>query len=136
MALAIGLNESNARMAAQYRELTDSRDMLIDAVRRVVPRAELTGDPVSRLPGHASFIFPGVTGEALLVDLDARGIAASSGSACAIGRHEIPGTLLAMGLKPQIARSALRMTFRRPLTREEIERISMALEDSYTELTH
>ena len=66
------LNESNARMAAQYRELTDSRDMLIDAVRRVVPRAELTGDPVSRLPGHASFIFPGVTGEALLVDLDAR----------------------------------------------------------------
>ena len=136
VALAIGLNESNARMAAQYRELTDSRDMLIDAVRRVVPRAELTGDPVSRLPGHASFIFPGVTGEALLVDLDARGIAASSGSACAIGRHEIPGTLLAMGLKPQIARSALRMTFRRPLTREEIERISMALEDSYTELTH
>ena len=136
VALAIGLNESNARMAAQYRELTDSRDMLIDAVRRVVPRAELTGDPVSRLPGHASFIFPGVTGEALLVDLGARGIAASSGSACAIGRHEIPGTLLAMGLKPQIARSALRMTFRRPLTREEIERISMALEDSYTELTH
>ena len=52
VALAIGLNESNARMAAQYRELTDSRDMLIDAVRRVVPRAELTGDPVSRLPGH------------------------------------------------------------------------------------
>lgn len=136
VALAIGLNESNARMAAQYRELTDSRDMLIDAVRRVVPRAELTGDPVSRLPGHASFIFPGVTGEALLVDLDARGIAASSGSACAIGRHEIPGTLLAMGLEPQIAKSALRMTFRRPLTREEIERISMALEDSYTELTH
>ena len=126
----------DARMAAQYRELTDSRDMLIDAVRRVVPRAELTGDPVSRLPGHASFIFPGVTGEALLVDLDARGIAASSGSACAIGRHEIPGTLLAMGLEPQIAKSALRMTFRRPLTREEIERISMALEDSYTELTH
>ena len=41
-----------------------------------------------------------------------------------------------MGLKPQIAKSALRMTFRRPLTREEIERISMALEDSYTELTH
>ena len=136
VALAIGLNESNARMAAQYRELTDSRDMLIDAVRRVVPRAELTGDPVSRLPGHASFIFPGVTGEALLVDLDARGIAASSGSACAIGRHEIPGTLLAMGLEPQIAKSALRMTFRRPLTREEIERISMALEDSYTELTY
>ena len=148
VALAIGLNESNARMAAQYRELTDSRDMLIDAVRRVVPRAELTGEEVAtfigqrwRFPGveinqREYRIYPRLTGEALLVDLDARGIAASAGSACAIGRHEIPGTLLAMGLEPQIAKSALRMTFRRPLTREEIERISMALEDSYTELTH
>ena len=135
VALAIGLNESNARMQAQYRELVASRDMLIDAVRRVVPRADLTGDPVRRLPGHASFVFPGVTGEALLVDLDARGIAASSGSACAIGRHEIPATLLAMGLEPSVAKSALRMTFRRPLAREQIERVSLALEESYAGLT-
>ena len=67
-------------MQAQYRELVASRDMLIDAVRRVAPRADLTGDPERRLPGHASFIFPGVTGEALLVDLDARGIPAPSGA--------------------------------------------------------
>ena len=131
VALAIGLNESNARMQAQYRELVASRDMLIDAVRRIAPRADLTGDPERRLPGHASFIFPGVTGEALLVDLDARGIAASSGSACAIG----PATLLAMGLEPSIAKSALRMTFRKPLTREQVERISLAIEESYTDLT-
>ena len=97
VALAIGLNESNARMQAQYRELVASRDML--------------------------------------VDLDARGIAASSGSACAIGRHEIPATLLAMGLEPSIAKSALRMTFRKPLTREQVERISLAIEESYTDLT-
>ena len=135
VALAIGLNESNARMQAHYRELVASRDMLIDAVRRVAPRADLTGDPERRLPGHASFIFPGVTGEALLVDLDARGIAASSGSACAVGRHEIPPTLLAMGLEPSIAKSALRMTFRTPLTREQVERISLAIEESYTDLT-
>ena len=81
-------------------------------------------------------IFPESPAKLCLSIWTARGIAASSGSACAIGRHEIPGTLLAMGLEPQIAKSALRMTFRRPLTREEIERISMALEDSYTELTH
>ena len=134
VALAIGLNESNARMQAQYRELVASRDMLIDAVRRVAPRADLTGDPERRLPGHASFIFPGVTGEALLVDLDARGIAASSGSACAIGHHEIPATLLAMGLEPSIAKSALRITFRKPLTREQVERISLAIDESYTDL--
>ena len=122
-------------MQTHYRELVASRDMLIDAVRRVAPRAGLTGDPEHRLPGHASFIFPGVTGEALLVDLDARGIAASSGSACAVGRHEIPPTLLAMGLEPSIAKSALRMTFRTPLTREQVERISLAIEESYTDLT-
>ncbi|KAA8817069.1 cysteine desulfurase [Bifidobacterium callitrichos] len=135
VALAIALRRSNTRMAAHYRELVASRDMLIDAVRRVVPRAELTGDPERRLPGHVSFVFPGVTGEALLVDLDARGIACSSGSACAIGRHEIPPTLLAMGIEPQIAKSALRMTFREPLTRVDIERISLAIEESYAALT-
>lgn len=135
VALAIALRRSNTRMASHYRELVASRDMLIDAVRRVVPRAELTGDPERRLPGHVSFVFPGVTGEALLVDLDARGIACSSGSACAIGRHEIPPTLLAMGIEPQIAKSALRMTFREPLTRVDIERISLAIEESYAALT-
>ena len=135
VALAIALRRSDTRMAAHYRELVASRDMLIDAVRRVVPRAELTGDPERRLPGHVSFVFPGVTGEALLVDLDARGIACSSGSACAIGRHEIPPTLLAMGIEPSIAKSALRMTFREPLTRVEIERVSLAIEESYAALT-
>ncbi|PST49437.1 cysteine desulfurase [Bifidobacterium callitrichos] len=135
VALAIALRSSDTRMAAHYRELVASRDMLIDAVRRVVPRAELTGDPERRLPGHVSFVFPGVTGEALLVDLDARGIACSSGSACAIGRHEIPPTLLAMGIEPSIAKSALRMTFREPLTRVEIERVSLAIEESYAALT-
>lgn len=131
VALAIALRGANTRMRAQEGLLVASRDMLIDAIRRVVPRAELTGDPEHRLPGHVSFVFPGVTGEALLVDLDARGIACSSGSACAIGRHEIPPTLLAMGLGPSAAKSALRMTFREPLTREQIERVSLAVEESY-----
>ena len=135
VALAIGLNESNARMQAQYRELVASRDMLIDAVRRVAPRADLTGDPERRLPGHASFIFPRRHRGSAARRPGARGIAASSGSACAIGRHEIPATLLAMGLEPSIAKSALRMTFRKPLTREQVERISLAIEESYTDLT-
>ena len=71
-----------------------------------------------------------MTGEALLVDLDARGIACSSGSACAIGRHEIPPTLLAMGVPEPIAKSALRLTFRRPLTPDEIRFTAAAIRDS------
>lgn len=136
VALAIALHESNERMAGQYRELVASRDRLIDAVLRVEPKAQLTGDPERRLPGHASFVFPGLTGEALLVDLDARGIACSSGSACALGRHEVPGTLLAMGFTQPIAKSALRMTFRMPLQPDQINRVAAAIEESCRSLTH
>ncbi|PJM75374.1 cysteine desulfurase family protein [Bifidobacterium simiarum] len=130
VALAIGLHESVARLTKQYDRLVASRNELITAITRAVPQAKLTGDPDDRLPGHASFIFPGVTGEALLVDLDARGIACSSGSACAIGRHEIPPTLLAMGVPEPVAKSALRLTFRRPLTPEEIRFTATAIQDS------
>ncbi|MBW3094189.1 cysteine desulfurase [Bifidobacterium sp. 64T4] len=136
VALAIALHESNERMAGQYRALAESRDRLMDAVLRVEPRAQVTGDPERRLPGHASFVFPGLAGEALLVDLDARGIACSSGSACALGRHEVPATLLAMGFTQPVAKSALRMTFRTPLTPEQINRVAAAVEESCHSLTH
>ena len=136
VALAIALHESNERMASQYRALVSSRDRLIDAVLRVEPKAMLTGDAERRLPGHASFLFPGLTGEALLVDLDAHGIACSSGSACALGRHEAPGTLLAMGFDESVAKSALRMTFREPLQPDQINRVAAAIEESCHSLTH
>ena len=136
VALAIALHESNERMAGQYQALAESRDRLMDAVLRVEPRAQVTGDPKRRLPGHASFLFPGLSGEALLVDLDAHGIACSSGSACALGRHEAPGTLLAMGFDESVAKSALRMTFREPLKPDQINRVAAAIEESCKSLTH
>lgn len=134
VALAVALRDANTRMRDVQRALVASRDRLIDAILRVEPRAQLTGDPQRRLPGHASFVFPGLSGEALLVDLDARGIACSSGSACAVGRHEAPGTLLAMGYDPVVAKSAIRMTFREPLAPEQINRIAAVVEDSCTSL--
>lgn len=130
VALAVALRDSNTRMHEIGRALVASRDRLIDAVLRVEPRAQLTGDSQRRLPGHASFVFPGLSGEALLVDLDARGIACSSGSACAVGRHEAPGTLLAMGYDSIVAKSAIRMTFREPLTPEQINQIASVVEES------
>ena len=134
VALAVALRDSNTRMHEIGRALVASRDRLIDAVLRVEPRAQLTGDSQRRLPGHASFVFPGLSGEALLVDLDARGIACSSGSACAVGRHEAPGTLLAMGYDPAVAKSAIRMTFREPLTLEQINQIASVVEESCNSL--
>ncbi|HCH22317.1 MAG TPA: cysteine desulfurase [Bifidobacterium sp.] len=134
VALAVALRDANVGMRDAWRSLAASRDRLVDAVLRVEPRAQLTGDPRRRLPGHASFVFPGLSGEALLVDLDARGIACSSGSACAVGRHEAPGTLMAMGYEPAVAKSAIRMTFREPLTPEQINRIASVVEESCSTL--
>ena len=134
IALAVALHEACAGMEERDAPLAASRDALIKAICEAVPGATLTGDPVNRLPGHASFTFPNVNGEALLVDLDARGIEVSSGSACAIGRHEAPGTLLAMGLSETEAKSALRFSFRKPLHHTDIRRIAQALRASMTAL--
>ena len=134
IALAVALHEACAGMEERDAPLAASRDALIKAICEAVPGATLTGDPVNRLPGHASFTFPNVNGEALLVDLDARGIEVSSGSACAIGRHEAPGTLLAMGLSETEAKSALRFSFREPLHHTDIRRIAQALRASMTAL--
>ena len=134
IALAVALREACSGMEERNTRLAASRDVLITAIRDAVPGATLTGDPTNRLPGHASFVFPNVNGEALLVDLDARGVEVSSGSACAIGRHEAPGTLLAMGLSETDAKSALRFSFREPLHDADIRRIAKALRDSMTTL--
>lgn len=134
IALAVALHEACAGMEERDAPLAASRDALIKAICEAVPGATLTGDPVNRLPGHASFTFSNVNGEALLVDLDARGIEVSSGSACAIGRHEAPGTLLAMGLSETEAKSALRFSFREPLHHTDIRRIAQALRASMTAL--
>ena len=134
IALAVALREACSGMEERNSRLAASRDVLITAIRDAVPGATLTGDPTNRLPGHASFVFPNVNGEALLVDLDARGVEVSSGSACAIGRHEAPGTLLAMGLSETDAKSALRFSFREPLHDADIRRIAKALRDSMTAL--
>ncbi|MDO5688033.1 MAG: cysteine desulfurase family protein [Pseudoscardovia radai] len=130
VALAVALHEACETMERNSTALAASRDALVRAVLEAVPTARVTGDPVHRLPGHASFVFPGVTGEALLVDLDARGIEVSSGSACAVGRHEAPGTLLAMGLSEVEAKAAIRFSFRAPLADADIRRIAAALRSS------
>ena len=132
--LAVALQEACSRMPTMIPALESSRDELINAVLHAVPFARLTGDPNSRLPGHASFVFPGINAEALLVDLDTRGIEVSSGSACAIGRSKAPSTLLAMGMSETEAKSALRISFREPLSSNDRENIIKGLLGSLAEL--
>lgn len=69
-----------------------------------------TGDPLNRLDRHYSFVFPGRSGESILVDLAAKGFYCSSGSACAAGHDEPSHVLLAMGFPPEVAQTAVRIT--------------------------
>lgn len=113
--------------------LMQCRDELIAAVVAAVPGARLTGHAEERQPGHASFVvetaggFSPPSGESLLVALDAAGFAASSGSACAMGSNEPSPVLLAMGLDPVLAQTAIRITLSAPLEPEGIERVVAVL---------
>ncbi|WP_374978219.1 cysteine desulfurase family protein [Microbacterium trichothecenolyticum] len=98
--------EASARVSA-------IRDRFIARVLERVPSARLTGDPVHRLAGTASFTFAGTSGEAVLLELERRGIVSSSGSACAAGSDEPSHVLLAMGIAPALAQTAVRFTFPR-----------------------
>lgn len=110
--------ELAARDRARVAEVEAARDALVAAVRVAVPEALLTGPEPGpdRLPNHASFCFPGTNGETVLLELERDGIVASSGSACAAGRDEPSATLLALGLTPDLARTAVRLTLPRSFT--------------------
>lgn len=99
------------------------RDRLIGGVLERVPGAMLTGHPTSRLAGHASFCFSGVAGEAVLVALTDRGVACSSGSACAAGQSDPSHVLTAIGLPGELAQTAVRLTLGLTNTPEQIERV-------------
>jgi cysteine desulfurase len=103
------------------------RDRLIAGVLAGVPDAELTGHPSERLPNHASFRFPLIEGEPLLLNLGMRGIAGSSGAACATGEIEPSHVLLAIGYTREEAHGALRLTLGRENTTEEIEEVIRVL---------
>jgi cysteine desulfurase len=115
-ALKIAQNEretTNARLAAL-------REKLIEEILERIVGAELTGDAKNRLPGHASFVIPGVIGDEMVLGLDLAGIAASTGSACTAGSQEPSHVLATMGYAADSARGALRLTLGRANTEEEV----------------
>lgn len=108
--LARALELAEAERPAASERVGRLRDELIAGVLRFVPTARLTGHPIHRLPGTASFTFAGVNGEAVLLELERRGLVTSSGSACAAGSEEASHVLLALGVDPDLARTAVRIT--------------------------
>ena len=92
-----------------------------------IPEIILTGHPKKRLPDVASFCFQGVEGEAILLALDEKGIAASSGSACTSGELKPSHVLLAMGVPPEIAHGSIRFSLGQETTEKEIDYVLQEL---------
>ncbi len=112
VAAAVGMAAALDLTAAEdLATLRERRDRFIAAVEDALPQARLTGHRVRRLPGHASFVFPGRSGESVLLDLQRHGISCSSGSACDAGSQEPSPALAAMGCPPELAETAVRFTF-------------------------
>ncbi|HVH65019.1 MAG TPA: cysteine desulfurase family protein [Candidatus Acidoferrum sp.] len=97
------------------------RDRLIEGVLNTIPRSELTGHPTNRLPHHASFLFQGIEGESLLLQLDMDGIAASSGSACTSGSLEASHVILALGYPRERALGSLRLSLGKGNTDADVD---------------
>ncbi|MFF2245733.1 cysteine desulfurase family protein [Arthrobacter sp. NPDC058130] len=103
------------------------RDGFIDAVLSGVPGAILTGHPTERLPSVASFCFPGTSGESVLLELERQGVICSSGSACAAGLDAPSPVLLAMGIEPEVAQTAVRFSFDSTITAPQLQEAAAAV---------
>ena len=122
MGMAAALGEACDHMAEHTEKVTALRDKLIAGLSKI-PHSVLNGDPVNRLPGNVSFCFEGIEGEALLLLLDAKGVCASSGSACTSGSLDPSHVLLAIGRPHEIAHGSLRLSLCEENTEEEIDHI-------------
>lgn len=103
---------------AKEREL---RDYFIGRALKEIPYVKLNGDSIKRLPNNINLSFRFVEGESLLIMLDMKGIAASSGSACTSGSLDPSHVLLAIGLPHEIAHGSLRLTLGEDTTKEDLD---------------
>lgn len=126
LSMAAALKEACSHMEENRLYVSELRDRLIGSLEQI-PGARLNGSRDRRLAGNISFCFDGVEGESLLLNLDARRIAASSGAACSAGALEPSHVLLALGLSPREARGSLRLSLCETNTREETDRIAAAV---------
>lgn len=125
--MATALRLAQEEMATTNQRLTALRDRLIAGVLASVPHAALTGHPTQRLANNASFVFDYIEGEAILLQLDLQGIAASSGSACTTGEPEPSHVLTALGIPPARAHGALRLSLGKDNTRDDVDRVLAVL---------
>ena len=126
MGMAAALEEACAHIDENAGKVSTLRDRLIAGLSNI-PHSALNGDPVNRLPGNVSFCFEGIEGESLLLLLDAKGICASSGSACTSGSLDPSHVLLAIGRPHEVAHGSLRLSLCEWNSDEDVDRILEAV---------
>ncbi len=123
---AAALEEACADMAENTRKLVKLRDKIIDGLLKI-PHSRLNGDRYKRLPANVNMCFEGIEGEGLLLLLDAKGICASSGSACTSGSLDPSHVLLALGLPHEVAHGSLRLSLSAYNTEEDADAVIKAV---------
>lgn len=112
---------AQAELTDKINRVQKLRDKLIAGITERIPEAKLNGHPTLRMPGNVNFSFRYIEGESLLLNLDLKGIAASSGSACTSGSLDPSHVLLAMGITHEIAHGSLRLSLGRENTEEDVD---------------
>lgn len=133
MGLSAALKDAAAHREENCAKMTAIRDRLIEGISEI-PHAALNGDAKKRLPGNVNFCFEGIEGESLLLLLDDKGIAASSGSACTSGSLDPSHVLLAIGRVHDVAHGSLRLSIGEDMTEEEADYVIAAVKDVVTYL--
>ena len=120
VSMAAALKEACDHIDENAVKVSALRDKLIAGLS-AIPHAALNGDPANRLPGNVNFCFEGIEGESILLLLDAKGICASSGSACTSGSLDPSHVLLAIGRPHEVAHGSLRLSLCEWNTEEEVD---------------
>jgi cysteine desulfurase len=127
----VGLGRAAELTLKELREkavyLAKLRDLLVAGIREKVPNVFYTGHPEKRLPGHASFCFEGIEGEALVYRLSSQGIYANTGSACASKALKTSPVLGAIGIPPEVAQGSLVFTLSQDNRDDEVSHVLVHL---------
>lgn len=116
------------------KKIKELRDYYVKQVEEKIPYIKINGDMEKRLPGNSNISFRFIEGEGLLLNLDLKGICASSGSACTSGSLDPSHVLLAIGLPHEIAHGSLRVSIGKYNTKEEIDHLIENLMEIVTRL--
>jgi len=119
----------NERQDDDNRRLAELAAALKKGIEQKIPHVKFNGHPEHRINSTVNFAFPGIEAEAILLALATKDICVSTGSACSEGGEEVSQVLSSIGVKPEIARSSIRMSLGRFNTAEDIETVLNILPD-------